>query len=450
MQENVKVRILEDDSSSLVPLMLAAGQTRPVRLYVEASNVSNPVITVKVTYTIDGTPETSFTSIICHALTKRDMHAPHKLTFLHPSRIVSYAILRAPSKDVIRTVEPRRTLPVLLNLHGAGLEADSDQVRHMLDPVPDLRAFVLFPTGVTPWSGDDWHDWGFADAEAAIASISDWILAVKWNGPSADCDKWLVSGHSNGGQGTLYALTHHPDRIIAAAPVSGYLSIQKYVPYQAWHEAESRVTHVVQSSLQSFRHELMVENFAGIPVLNQHGGGDDNVPVFHSRRLHQLTSGNGKADTSRYVELPGKGHWYEGVMTTPRLTDFYNECLVGEANKPVLPQDFQFVVSNPADFSSRGGLFVDQLVTPDQLGKVRVRWNAASASVNCETSNIQCFHFAVDSILTKGLTELVVDGQTLLKVNKRTTETWEGKTPLFLLLINRSWVLRKVRVLAST
>ena len=46
---------------------------------------------------------------------------------------------------------------MLLNFHGAGLEADSDQVRHMLDSVPDLRAWVLFPTGVTPWSGDDWR-----------------------------------------------------------------------------------------------------------------------------------------------------------------------------------------------------------------------------------------------------------------------------------------------------
>lgn len=50
-----------------------------------------------------------------------------------------------------------RALPILLNLHGAGLEADSQRVRHMLDTVPDLRAWVLFPSGVTPWSADDWR-----------------------------------------------------------------------------------------------------------------------------------------------------------------------------------------------------------------------------------------------------------------------------------------------------
>ena len=41
-------------------------------------------------------------------------------------------------------------MPILLNLHGAGLEADSHQVRHMLDSAPDLPSWVLFPTGVTP------------------------------------------------------------------------------------------------------------------------------------------------------------------------------------------------------------------------------------------------------------------------------------------------------------
>lgn len=85
------------------------------------------------------------------------VHEPHKLTFLHPGGIVSYAILRPPSPEALREVSKSRALPILLNLHGAGLEADSQQVRHMLDTVPDLHAWVLFPTGVTPWSADDWR-----------------------------------------------------------------------------------------------------------------------------------------------------------------------------------------------------------------------------------------------------------------------------------------------------
>lgn len=51
-----------------------------------------------------------------------------------------------------------KKFPVLLNLHGAGLEADSEQVRHMLDGVEDLPAWTIFPTGGTAWSGDDWRE----------------------------------------------------------------------------------------------------------------------------------------------------------------------------------------------------------------------------------------------------------------------------------------------------
>lgn len=72
----------------------------------------------------------------------------------------------------------------------------------------------------------DSDNWGFADVEAAVNSIPQWIENVGWQGPGVDVDRWIVMGHSNGGQGTWYSLTHHPDKILAAAPLSGYASIQ--------------------------------------------------------------------------------------------------------------------------------------------------------------------------------------------------------------------------------
>ena len=423
------------------PLKLVGGQTRSIPLCINILNAPDPTFTMKVTYAIDGSQGRHLTSRFHHRLTIRDVHEPHKLTFLHPVRIVSYAIIRAPSKNAIGTLDTGQKLPVLLNLHGAGLESDSDQVRHMLDRVPDLRAFVLFPSGVTPWSGDDWHDWGFSDVTAAVASIAEWISHVGWSGPHADLDRWLVSGHSNGGQGALYALTHHPDKIIGAAPVAGYLSIQKYVPYQMWHEAESRVTQVIQSSLQSFSHELMVENFMGIPVLHQHGRKDDNVPAFHSRRLHQLSAQTSDVDATCYVEQPSKGHWYDGVMTTPQLIDFYNRCLAGEAKKPILPLSFQVVVSNPADTTSRGGLQVDQLLTPDQLGRVKIEWDAASATIHCKTSNIRRFHFVESSVLMQSSTRLFVDGQKMPDFHTMRRQETGTQVVHYSFLVNGTWTV---------
>lgn len=111
--------------------------------------------------------------LISHHLRHRLMYDPHKFTFLHPSEkgdLVSYAILRPPSESAMRMLSTNDSLPVLVNLHGAGLEADSELVMHSLDEVRDLPAWTLFPTGVTPWSGDDWHQWGWTDVEAAICA----------------------------------------------------------------------------------------------------------------------------------------------------------------------------------------------------------------------------------------------------------------------------------------
>ena len=146
--------------------------------------------------------------------------------FLHPSGIVSYAVLRPPSLNASCKVVKQK-LPIILSLHGAGVEADSPQNKESYDGLPDLCAWVVLPSGGTTWSGDDWRTfhiilpfisfgdadqttdrWGFSDVEAAIAAIPQWMKKVNWMRQGVALDKWVVSGHSNGGQGAWYALTH--------------------------------------------------------------------------------------------------------------------------------------------------------------------------------------------------------------------------------------------------
>lgn len=215
-------------------------------------------------------------------------------------------MLRPPSKNV-SCYDSVAKLPVFVALHGAGVEAKD--ATSALDAVPDLCAWILFPTGVTPWSGDDWHNWGFADVEAAIEAIPAWISHVTWTGAAVDVNRWIVAGHSNGGQGTWYALTHRPDKIVAAIPVSGYASIQKYVSCELWQPADPRKTAVVSASLNSFRHEMLIGNSKGVPIQQQHGEVDDNVPAYHSRFLSQQLLLSGANST--YNEVPGQNHWWE-------------------------------------------------------------------------------------------------------------------------------------------
>ena len=120
------------------PFNLAPGQTRPLSFCLSAQNDPPISLSLKVTYIESDSPDCLLGSVLSTAFSTHDRHSPHKITFLHPSGIVSYAILRAPSKKAICGLSSKKRLPILLNLHGAGLEADSHEVCHMLDSVPDL------------------------------------------------------------------------------------------------------------------------------------------------------------------------------------------------------------------------------------------------------------------------------------------------------------------------
>ncbi|KAI4621817.1 hypothetical protein J4E80_004190 [Alternaria sp. BMP 0032] len=370
----------QDDSNtyedSSMPITIVSGQTRPIVLKASLSTNNASSLDYDITYqSVGGTHQN--TLHVSQKLNHIDLYRPHKVTYLHPGGIASYAMLRPPAKNAT-CPSGQSKLPLLLQLHGAGLEAENAQVTGALDPVSDLCTWVLFPTGVTPWSGDDWHNWGFADVEAAIAAIPTWIADNHWTGYGIDTDRWIVSGHSNGGQGTWYALTHRPDKVLAAAPVSGYASIQVYVPYHLWQPADPGRTAVISASLNNYRHEMLMPNAHGIPVQQQHGEIDDNVPAYNGRLLAEqlyrtgVSSGITGAKAS-YNEVAGANHWFDGVMTTPALVDFY---YTQARNTDILPrkmEHFLIMVGDPGDMGSKNGIQVKKLEDPGRYGKVGVR-----------------------------------------------------------------------------
>ncbi|KAF2688755.1 alpha/beta-hydrolase [Lentithecium fluviatile CBS 122367] len=358
-------------------IVIAAGQTRPVAFDISLPTRNVSSVEYVLTYkTADGNDLSSLH--VWQNLTKTSIYEPHKITYLHPGGMASYAMLRPPARNATCGSGQKPSLPVLFGLHGAGLEADNGMVAHALDSVPDLCAWVMFPTGVTPWSGDDWHNWGFADVEAAVNSIPNWINQVDWKGPGVNVNRWIVSGHSNGGQGTWYALTHRPDKILAAAPLSGYASIQKYVPYELWQPADPRRTAVISASLNSYRHEMLMPNARGIPVQQQHGEMDDNVPAYNSRLLAQQLFLSGT--DSSYNEVPGQNHWWDTVMTTPELVDFYYTQTKSNETIPRKLDEFELVVGDPGDMGSKGGIKVLLLEDPGQYGRVHAKGHTITTS----------------------------------------------------------------------
>ncbi|KAF2710944.1 hypothetical protein K504DRAFT_475829 [Pleomassaria siparia CBS 279.74] len=402
-------------TSAVYSVTLVAGQTRPVDIVsLPAFNAS--LIYFTITYkAVNGDGKLSFLHV-SQNLTKRSTYDPHKVTYLHPGGMVSYAMLRAPAKNA--TCSPgKKKLPILLALHGAGLEADNGIVAHALDPVADLCSWVLFPTGVTPWSGDDWHNWGFTDVEAAVNSIPSWIEHVGWQGPDVNINRWIVTGHSNGGQGTWFSLTHRPDRIVAAAPISGYASIQKYVSYELWQPMDPKRTSIISGSLNSYRHEMLMENPKGIPILQQHGQIDDNVPAYNSRLLSQQLFQAGT--NSSYNEVPGQNHWWDTVMTTPQLVDFYHKQTASNDTIPRRLSEFSFVVGDPGDMGSKGGITVTHLEDAGQYGKVYVKGRIIR-TVNILGLDFDPQIWAAESVTVDGKELELAD---MLSVS-RTTGSW--------------------------
>lgn len=393
------------------PIKLMPGQSRPVGFQVACVPVprGRTEVDLQINYRLGNASTAQKQSIYATGFPRRvDMHDPHKITYLHPSGVVSYAILRPPSKHAIHTCEPDAKLPILLALHGAGLEADSEEMRHVLDPVPDLCAWVLFPSGVTPWSSDDWHTWGYADVEAAAAAIPKWIEDHDWTGPGVATERWLVAGHSNGGQGTWYALTHRPDKVFAAAILSGYTSIQNYVPYTFWHTTDTRRAAVGQSALSSYRHELLLSNARGVPIYQQHGSADDNVPAYHARLMHQLL---GQTNVeSQYIEMEGKPHYWDGVITTEPLVDFYEHQLSLRATSEELfrSPSFSIATANPADTGPKGGMQILLLDTPGQFGRVEARRDLGTDKCSIDTSNVRILRL---SLRVTECAAIQVDGQ---------------------------------------
>lgn len=144
-------------------------------------------------------------------------------------------------------------------------------------------------------------------------------------------------------------------------------------------------------------------NAQGIPIQQQHGEIDDNVPAYNSRLLAQQLYLSGT--NSSYNEVPGQNHWWDTVMTTPQLVDFYYTQTANNSTLPRRLDEFDLVVGDPGDTESKGGLRVLSLEDPGQYGRLHAKGHTIT------TSNILSLSF--DPTLF-GAQSLTVDGSNVV------------------------------------
>lgn len=143
--------------------------------------------------------------------------------------------------------------------------------------------------------------------------------------------------------------------------------------------------------------------------------------------------------SSTYSELQGKGHWFDKVMTTSTLSRFYEQTLSKEQAKPSPPLNFSIIVSNPASMGSRGGIIFDQLMSPNQLGRMEILRDRRPNSWTLKTSNILRFHISTHDFKITLPQEMNIDGYpiNLLSSSPRAEIS-------FLRSTDGSWQVRRV------
>ena len=137
---------------------VAPGQSRPLKFRITNHPSNSTSVSLLIQYRVGakGSPVLKISTVLTFTQVN-SVHNPHIFTFLHPSNIVSYAALRAPSLNATCKYSPVTKLPVLLSLHGSGVDMHWSSAQNIYEEMPDLCAWLLFPQGVTLWGGDDWR-----------------------------------------------------------------------------------------------------------------------------------------------------------------------------------------------------------------------------------------------------------------------------------------------------
>lgn len=217
-------------TSALKPIKIALSLTSPIRLAPRQTllipvkiSQSRPLITPSagafynlsfslITSSLSGPIEVQI------VLPSPPPTSPLISTFLSSTLTPSYSLYIPP---LLCDSAASRTL---LALHGAGTDpATATEWSTSIERRE--KEWIVYPIGMTEW-GTDWHGSSLGDERAAVKRLKE--LKKVWEQVECggeiereyDDGKLIVLGHSNGGQGTWYFISHFPDEVLGSVPAS--------------------------------------------------------------------------------------------------------------------------------------------------------------------------------------------------------------------------------------
>ncbi|KAJ3388598.1 hypothetical protein HDU92_001416 [Lobulomyces angularis] len=327
----------------------------------------------------------------------------YKVTFDGYDGAIQYVMVRPPANPCSNLEDSSHNkCPVIIALHGAGVEASSEFWTNALKQRSDC--WILFPTGRTAW-GFDWHGPSYKQIESSLEILAQDLPGVPINFKKIyemDITKLIYTGHSNGGQGAWWLTSHFPENAVLSVPASGYIKMQMYVPYflrAGDSYADPILRGILENSIAENDIDLHAENMEGIPILARTGSEDDNVPPIHSRRLirmmQEISFDKFKANLS---EILLQGHWFEGVLNDELIDSIITSSISDKS--PILSkkniEKFSLTALNPAVCGPKNGIRILQLQVPFRLGKIAV--SIVENKMFIKTTNIRRFQFLAEPL----------------------------------------------------
>jgi bacillithiol system protein YtxJ len=301
--------------------------------------------------------------------------------------VQKYALL--PPAD---TREPSAPMRLLLSLHGAGVDCESQAASYA--PKPDF--WIAAPTNRRPF-GFDWQDWGRRDAYEAL----DQALAVS----GVARERVVLSGHSMGGHGAWHLASTEPDGFAAVAPSAGCRSFDTY-----GSRPQGALRALWLAADGASRTKNFLSNLVSLPIYVLHGEADDNVPASAGHAMVDALTGLGTPPESHFE--PGAGHWWDDASGAPGAAcldwpGFFE--LFRRAEIPAAPEELDWRGIDLALDARHSWVGVEELLEYGRPFHVHARLDAEHARLVIATQNVRLL--ALDPI--GGAREAELDGATL-------------------------------------
>ncbi|XP_072030612.1 uncharacterized protein [Amphiura filiformis] len=338
----VVISLQEDESQEHIEctdavgsILIAPGQTIPVVISLQEDEsqenieCTDAVLTLKISASEGQNQELPVT------LKCRKRKESFLFTFLDHDGSVQSAAAIEPLENC-----PEGSCPVLLSLHGTGVEAQNqaDSYKRMEEGQWFFgleKAWVLTPTrhGAHNWEGP-----GALTPMTALETLQKITEEMSWIPNKADSRRVIFAGHSMGGHGAWHLATHYPDRAIGVISLAGWIKKEEYGDSNVFFRHDISTSHtdpavkaIMEACIAENDADRHVSNLKGIPVLTRIGAQDRTVHPFYVRRMYRLLQEVGVNVT--YTELAGKEHWWWDTWTTndggavndPQLRNFANQ-----------------------------------------------------------------------------------------------------------------------------